>query len=72
MRNWMYRYTFFLTSALVGGELSVSSFNPGERAPGSHWVGSWMDPQYRSGQHGEEKIMLLPELGTATSRSSSP
>jgi hypothetical protein len=32
----------FLTSALVGGEWSASRlgrFTPGERAPGTHWVG---------------------------------
>jgi hypothetical protein len=36
----------FLTSALVGGEWSVSRlgrFTPVERAPGTHWKGSWVD-----------------------------
>jgi hypothetical protein len=34
----------FLTSALAGGEWSASRpgrFIPGERAPGTHWIGSW-------------------------------
>jgi hypothetical protein len=32
----------FLTSALAGGEWSASRpgrFTPGERAPGTHWIG---------------------------------
>jgi hypothetical protein len=38
----------FLTSALAGGEWSVSRpdrFTPGERAPGIHWIGGWVDPR---------------------------
>jgi hypothetical protein len=38
----------FLTSALVGGEWSGSHpgyFTPRERAPGSHWLGGWVDPR---------------------------
>jgi hypothetical protein len=38
----------FLTSALVGGEWSTSRlgrFTPGERAPGTHWIGGWVDPR---------------------------
>jgi hypothetical protein len=36
-----------LTSALAGGEWSASRpgrFTPGERAPGTHWIGGWVDP----------------------------
>jgi hypothetical protein len=36
----------FLTSALVGGEWSNSRpgrYIPGERAPGTHWIGGWLD-----------------------------
>jgi hypothetical protein len=32
--------------ALVGDEWSASRpyrFNPGERAPGTHWIGGWVD-----------------------------
>jgi hypothetical protein len=46
MGEWMYRSTFFLTSTLVAGEWSASSpahFTPGERAPGTHWTGGWVD-----------------------------
>jgi hypothetical protein len=35
----------FLTSAPDGDEWSASPpgrFNPGENAPGTHWVGSWV------------------------------
>jgi hypothetical protein len=35
-----------MTSAIVGGEWSTSRpgrFTPGERAPGAHWIGGWMD-----------------------------
>jgi hypothetical protein len=35
----------FLTSALVGGEWSVSRpgrFTPGEKAPSTHWIGGWV------------------------------
>jgi hypothetical protein len=38
----------FLTSALVGGEWSASRngrFTAGERAPGTHWIGSWLEPR---------------------------
>jgi hypothetical protein len=38
----------FLTSALVGGEWSASrpdGFTHGERAPGTHWTGGWVDPR---------------------------
>jgi hypothetical protein len=37
----------FSTSALVGGEWSASRpgrFTPGEKAPGTHWIGGWVDP----------------------------
>jgi hypothetical protein len=43
----MYRSTFFMTSALVGGEWSTSRpvrFTPGERVPSTHWTGGWVDP----------------------------
>jgi hypothetical protein len=40
----------FLTSALAGGEWSVSRpgrFTLGERAHGTHWIGGCMDPRAR-------------------------
>jgi disulfide bond formation protein DsbB len=38
----------FMTLALVGGEWSASRtcrFTPGERAPGTQWIRSWVDPR---------------------------
>jgi hypothetical protein len=38
----------FLTSALVGGDWLTSRpgrFTPGERAPSTHWIGSWWAPE---------------------------
>jgi hypothetical protein len=38
----------YLTSALVGREWSASRpdrFTPGGRAPGTHWIGGWVDPR---------------------------
>jgi hypothetical protein len=64
----MYRPMFFFTSALVGGEWSASRpgrFTPGERAPSTHWIGSWVDP--RAGVN-EEKI--LNATGTPNSNPS--
>jgi hypothetical protein len=55
----------FLTSELVGGEWSASRpgrFTPGERAPGTHWIGGWVDP--RAGLDDVEKI--LDPTGTRT------
>jgi hypothetical protein len=55
----------FLTSALAGGELSVSRpsrFTPGERAPGTHWLGGWMDPRACQGDLEKRKFLTLPEL----------
>jgi hypothetical protein len=38
----------FFTPALVGAEWSASHtyrFTPEERAPSTHWIGSWVDPR---------------------------
>jgi hypothetical protein len=64
----------FLTSALAGSEWSVSRpcrFTPGEKAPGTHWIGGWVGRR-RSGRRGEEKILDPTETRTPTPRSSSP
>jgi hypothetical protein len=50
----------FLTLALAGGEWSASRsgcFTPGERTPGTHWIGGWVDP--RAGLEDLEKIKFL-------------
>jgi hypothetical protein len=54
----------FLTSALGGVEWSASRpgrFTPGERAPGTRWIGGWMDP--RAGLDDLEKRKFLNLLG---------
>jgi hypothetical protein len=45
--EWSCSSTHSLTSALDGGDWSASRhgrFNPSERAPGTHWIGSWVSP----------------------------
>jgi hypothetical protein len=47
LRKWNYSSTHSLTLALDGSEWSASC--PGrltsrERAPGTHWIGSWVGP----------------------------
>jgi hypothetical protein len=54
----------FLTSALVGGELSASRpvrFTPREKFPGTHWIGDWVGP--RTGLHDMEKRKFLTLAG---------
>jgi hypothetical protein len=46
--KWRYSSTYSLTSALDGGEWSVSRpgrFTPREGAPGTHWIGGWVGPK---------------------------
>jgi hypothetical protein len=50
----------FFASALVGGEWSASRpgrFTPGERAPGTHCIGGWVD--HRAGLDGVSYFVLL-------------
>jgi hypothetical protein len=52
----MYRSTFS-TSAPVGGKWSASRtgrFTPGEKAPGTHWIGGWVDPRVAKYCAGDE------------------
>jgi hypothetical protein len=51
---------FLSTSALVGSECSASRpehFTPGERVPGTRWIGGWVG--LRAGLDYMEKIKLL-------------
>jgi hypothetical protein len=51
----------FLTSALVGGQLSASRLDlltTRERALGTHWTGGWVGP--RTGLDDVEKRKILP------------
>jgi hypothetical protein len=44
----------FLTPALDGGKVvSLGRYTPGERAPGTHWIGGWVGP--RAGLDAPEK-----------------
>jgi hypothetical protein len=46
MGKWMYRPTFSWPPHWLGvsGQFHApGSFNPGERAPGTHWIDGWMD-----------------------------
>jgi hypothetical protein len=65
MREWMYRSTFFLISAQVGGKRSASRpsrFTSGERTPGTHCTRGWVDP--RNGLEDVENT--LQPTGTRT------
>jgi hypothetical protein len=58
MVEWMYRSTF--SSALAGGEKSASCtscFTPMERAPGTYWIGGWVDA--RAGLDNVERRKFL-------------
>jgi hypothetical protein len=60
MKEWMYRSTFFFTSALVGGEWSPSRtvlLIPKERTTGTLWIGGWVGP--RTGLDDVEKRQFL-------------
>jgi hypothetical protein len=55
----------FLTLILVGGESSASRpglFTPGERDPGSHWTGDWVDPRAGLNDVEKRKFLTLPEF----------
>jgi hypothetical protein len=57
----------FITFALDGGEwsgLRPCRFTPGERAPGTHWIGGWMGPRF--GLDAVEKRQILPLTGIET------
>jgi hypothetical protein len=53
----------FLISALVGGEWSASRpilLTPGERAPGTHWIGGWVGPSTDLDDVKKRKFLTLP------------
>jgi hypothetical protein len=54
-----------LTSALVGGECSashLSRFTPGERAPGTYWLGGLVGPRTGVNDVEKKKFLTLPGL----------
>jgi hypothetical protein len=50
----------FLTSPLAGGEWSAS--RPGRFAPGTHWIGGWVDPRAGLDDVEKRKFLTLPGL----------
>jgi hypothetical protein len=55
----------FLTSALVGGEWTASRpgrFTPGERAPGTHFIGDWVGPRTSLDTVEKRKFLTLSGL----------
>jgi hypothetical protein len=55
----------FLTSAPIGDEWSASRpgrFTPGERAPGTHWIGGWVHPRACLDDMKKWKFLTLPGL----------
>jgi hypothetical protein len=65
MGEWIYSSHIFLTLALAGGEWSASHpslFTPGEIAPGTHWIGGWVDPRASLDDMEKRKFLTLPGL----------
>jgi hypothetical protein len=63
----------FFISALAGDEWSASRpgrFTPRESAPGTHWIGGWVDPT--AGPDDVEKILDPTGTRTPTLRSPTP
>jgi hypothetical protein len=55
----------FLTSALVGVEWSASRpdrITPGERAPGTHWMGDWVGLRAGLDDVERRKFLTVPGL----------
>jgi hypothetical protein len=55
----------FLTLALAGSEWSASRpgrFTPGERAPGTHWIGGWVHLSAGVDDLEKRKFLTLPGL----------
>jgi hypothetical protein len=51
-----------LTSALYGGDWSASrlgQFTTVEKAPGTHWIGSWVDPRASLDSMENRKFLAL-------------
>jgi hypothetical protein len=57
--------TFFLTTALAVVEWSASRpvrFTPEEKAPGTHWIGGWVDHRAYLDDVEKRKFLTLPGL----------
>jgi hypothetical protein len=52
----------FLTSALAGGEWSVSRPGKEFHAPGTHWIEGWVGPRAGLDDVGKRKFLILQGL----------
>jgi hypothetical protein len=71
LREWRYRSTHSLTSALDGREWSASRpgrFTPRERAPGTHWIRGWVGPRAVLDMVVKRKIPSLNYISAFTVR----
>jgi hypothetical protein len=59
MGEWLYRSTFFFTSALVGVEWSAS--RP-DHFTCTHWIGGWVDPTTGLDDVEKRKFLALLRL----------
>jgi hypothetical protein len=58
-----------LNSTLVAGEWSISRpcyFTPRKRAPGTHWIGGWVDLRASMDDVEKRKFLTLPGLELRT------
>jgi hypothetical protein len=65
MGEWVYRSTFYLTSALAAGEWSTlrpGRFTRRERAPGTHRIGGWVNRIASQDDVERRKFLTLPGL----------
>jgi hypothetical protein len=61
----------FFTSALAGCEWSASRtrlFTPGDKAPGTRWIGGWVDPRAGLDDVEKRQFLTLQELQSVASR----
>jgi hypothetical protein len=59
----------FLTSALAGGEWSASRtdrFTQADRAPGTHWIGGWVNPRAGPDDLEKRKFLIIEGLELRT------
>jgi hypothetical protein len=66
--------THSLTSALDGGEWSASRpchFTPGEKSPGSYWIGGWVDFRAGEEKHSQPSPGTEPPIPDRSARSTS-
>jgi hypothetical protein len=62
--EWMYRSTFFYLGTSWRWVVNFTSgrFTPGERAPGTHWIGGWVDLRAGLDDLEKSKFLTLPGL----------